>query len=132
MIGIKEIVMKEISRNTNWMNTLYKCYKKDAENQVAQLAQEMSKYDTIRNTESLLELKKKIIQDGKIYCSYNGNKTNFRLYGIGETLFGDQIDRTELLPATEHGLIFIIQIGVIQHLQRVQVVLHLENFEKIF
>lgn len=106
MIGIKEIVMKEISRNTNWMNTLYKCYKKDAENQVAQLAQEMSKYDTIRNTESLLELKKKIIQDGKIYCSYNGNKTNFRLYGIGETLFGDQIDRTELLPATEHGLIF--------------------------
>lgn len=106
MIGIKEIVLKEISRNTNWMNTLYKCYKKDAENQVAQLAQEMSKYDTIRNTESLLELKKKIIQDGKIYCSYNGNKTNFRLYGIGETLFGDQIDRTELLPATEHGLIF--------------------------
>lgn len=106
MIDVKKTVMKQIGRNTNWMNNLYKYYKKDAETQVSQLAREMSRYDTIQNTESLLDLKKKIIQDGKIYCSYDGNKTNFRMYGIGKALFGDQIDRVEFLPSAEHGLIF--------------------------
>lgn len=106
MIDVKKTVMKQISKNTNWMNNLYKYYKKDTENQVNQLAQKMSRYDTIQDTESLLDLKQKIIRDGKTYCSYDGNKTNFRLYGIGEALFGNQIDKVEFLPSTEHGLIF--------------------------
>lgn len=106
MFDIKKIVMKQISRNTNWMNYLYRHYKKDVETQVEQLTREMSRYDTIQNTEILHDLKKKILQDGKVYCSYDGNKTNFRLYGIGKALFGDQIDRVKFLPSTEHGLIF--------------------------
>ena len=106
MIDIKQILLKQVSRNTNWMNSLYRYYNQGVERHVAQLADEMSQYDTIQDTGILMELKKRIVQDGESYCSYDGNKTNFRLYGIGNALFGDQIDRAKFLPSMEHGLIF--------------------------
>lgn len=95
MIDIKNVIMKQACRNTNWVNTIYEIYRQDVEKQVDLLAYEMSQYDTICDTASLLELKKRIIQDGKKYNSYNGNKTNFRLYGIGRALFGNQINNVK-------------------------------------
>lgn len=106
MIDIKNVIMKQACRNTNWVNAIYEIYRQDVEKQVELLANEMSQYDTICDTASLLELKKRIIRDGKKYSSYNGNKTNFRLYGIGRALFGNQINNVKFLPSVEHGLIF--------------------------
>lgn len=106
MIDIKNVIIRQACKNTNWIDTLYENYKQDVEKQVEQLANKMSQYDTIRDTSSLLELKKRIIQDGEKYCSYNGNKTNFRLYGIGRALFGDRINNVKFLPSMEHGVIF--------------------------
>lgn len=109
MMSINDRILNIVSSNTKLMAFVYEHYKNNVEKAVRKLVDEQSNYDTIKEIEPLLELKNKILEKKCKFVSYNGNMSNYRMYGIGNALFGKKIEKVYELPSVEHGLIFYNQ-----------------------
>lgn len=109
MMSINDRILNIASSNTKLMAFVYDHYKHSVEKDVQKLVEEQSKYDTIKEIEPLLELKNKILEKKCKFVSYNGNMSNYRMYGISNALFENGFDKVYELPSVEHGLIFYNQ-----------------------
>lgn len=108
-MDMKEKVLKIATKNTRFMAFIYDHYRNDVEREIQDLADRMSKIDTIKDVQPLIDLKKDIVSNNRHFVSYNGNQSNYRLYGIGNALFGEVSEQVWKLPSIEHGLIFYNQ-----------------------
>lgn len=108
-MNLKNGILNIVTENTKLTAYMYNHYKNNVEKEINSLANEMAQLDTIKDIQPLIKLKKQIVESGKSFTSYNGNMSNYRLYGIGETLFGKIETEVYMLPSIEHGLIFYNQ-----------------------
>lgn len=104
-MSIKKRIMEYSVKNTKLTAFIYDCYKSSEEKEIQQLVYEMGQVDTIMDITPLLILKKRIVKKKQVFWSHNANKTSYRLYGIGNSLFGKQ-ENIYMTPSIEHGLIF--------------------------
>ena len=104
-MNIKKRILNFSKKNTYFLGVMVDHYKKSRELEIIRIIEKLKEEDTLVDTSYLLEFRKKVETDHIPFFSYNFNTTNYRLYGIGNALFGELKEKVYLLPSVEHGLI---------------------------
>ena len=105
-MNYKNIILYCFKKNTYFYNFLFEHYKPSLEQAIVSRIEDLKKDDTLQDLSNLIEFRKRIRTDNLPFYSHNINQTNFRLYGISQSLFGNKNKNIYFLPSVEHGLIF--------------------------
>lgn len=105
-MNYKNIILYCFKKNTYFYNFLLEHYKPSLEQAIVSRIEDLKKDDTLQDLSNLNEFRKRIRTDNLPFYSHNINQTNFRLYGISQSLFGNKNKNIYFLPSVEHGLIF--------------------------
>lgn len=105
-MNVKKAVENGFRRNTYAADWLYRHYHPEREEFISKTVRDFSQTDSLRDTEPLKRFKERIVNEKIPFWSYDVNKTESRMYGIHDSLFGSISDREIFFPSAEHGLIF--------------------------
>lgn len=104
-MGAKKKLIDWGRKNCYVNETIFHYYKRSRSRQLDKIISFLQDEDTLQNQEKLSQYRSEIQKGTLPYWSYDINETNYRMYGIGESLFGKTKSRKIWYPSIEHGLI---------------------------
>lgn len=104
-MGVKQKIIDWGRKNCYINDAIFHHYKKNRSRQVEKIITSLQREDTIQEQKELSRYRKEIQRGQLPYWAYDINETNYRMYGIGEAVFGKENGRKIWYPAIEHGLI---------------------------
>lgn len=104
-MGVKTDIINWGRKNCYINDLIFRNYKKSRSLELERIIYDLKNEDTIQQQEKLSKYRTEIQNQSLPYWSYDINETNYRMYGIGEAIFGQTKERKMLYPAIEHGLI---------------------------
>ena len=106
-MDIKQKLLNDLRKNSYLNDFIFSKYKSELEKRIQNTINSLSELDTVQDYRLLQKFRLQIENEHIPFYSYNVNNTNFRMYGIGNALFGDRYGKKAIFyPAIEHGLIF--------------------------
>lgn len=107
-MAMKDIVLNSIVRKNSYFSYFfYNFYYSKEDTKIFNLSNQLSNIDCISDTSHLLAFKKKILEQKIIFYSKNLHSTQYRLYGLHQSIFKNINDHFLVnYPSIEHGLIF--------------------------
>lgn len=108
-MNVKEMLISAGRKNTYWNEWIWHNYKKDIRKTIEVKIEELQKNDSIIGYQEISKYRRKIEEEKVPYWSYDINEVNYRMYGIGTSIFGKNTEKKLLFPSIEHGLILYPQ-----------------------